>query len=286
MINEVLGSLGGDLWCSAKMVALWPWPAVVVGKHRQRFTWDDYRVFTRLLKPGDFLLCRADQFLPQNRAIPGAFKHLAVYTGPCQVGGRDAATGFILKARPMRDETVPWSRTVTHAIKEGVVVQDLGEVLFHYDYVCAVRATENDTKRRGIVAAALDAVGMAYNFAFRPTSQPQFYCTELGLHCMNAVGLTGPQKTRIMTAWWGGTSMVPLADAFVKTLPMVCCSTACSAPAFMRQGRDDEVRQKIVRARDACMAELSGDPLRGEEHDGRISGSRGTPSSQVYSGGR
>lgn len=237
-LQAKLARLGGHLWRSYAMLAIWPWPAMLVGKHHGRFTWDDYRCFTRNLLPGDFLITKSEPFVLSNMAISGtAFKHGAVYTGPCR-GWRDQNSGFIMKPHFLyghkhsgKAEEGVFERTVTHAISEGVVTQDLGEVLFHADYAAVIRPWTTLIEAERIVEAALGAVGLDYNFDFKPSGPPALYCTELLVHCLQKVNIAPPPMVRRMTSFLGGKSDVTLADYFVR-YPMICSSVSCSESGF------------------------------------------------------
>jgi len=265
-IQSALAKIGGDTWRSWHCFAAWPYPAVVYGAPHRRFTWDDYRCFTRHLRSGDIILTASDPYFLSNKAIAGtAFKHAAVYTGPVQ-GYRDKHTGFILKAKSLGVERGhtgiafrgTFERTVTHAISEGIVVQDLGELLFHADQVCAVRPWRNDDERRVIVDTALSQVGLAYNFDFKPSGPKAFYCTELCGYALLEADIHPPGADRLVTSALGlllpldcFKSSVVLADAFV-VYPIVCCSLTCNDPAFVRSSiRADMLRTALLRACDA-----------------------------------
>lgn len=261
-----LARVAGDTWRSWRMLALWPWPAVVVGVPHGKFTWDDYRAFTRHLLPGDMILTCSEPYFLSNRGIKGSFKHLAVYTGAVK-GYRDDKSGFILKAKSLgvdyvhKGEAVPgtFERTVTHAISEGVVCQDLGELLFHADWACAVRVSLYDKVSQKIVDAALDQLGLEYNFDFKPTGPKKFYCTELGVFCVEKAGLQQPCKTKLTTNWKGmllpfdrWKSNVCIADSFVKHFNVIVSSLSCNQKGFAQRSIwPDDIRVKLKSAPDA-----------------------------------
>lgn len=258
-IQARVAALGGDIWRSWQMIAIWPFPATLIGIHHGKFKPDDYRCFTRYLKPGDFLISRCEPFFLSNRAIAGtAFKHLAVFTGAVS-GWREPHHDFVMKPRFMGYEYEKTGRapdrifeeTVTHAVSEGVVTQDLLSFLFHCDYVAAVRPTINSIQASAIVKAALNQVGLEYNFDFKPSGPPALYCTELGAFCLKEVGITAPEKVLVRTSLTGSKSPVSLADYFIK-FPMICCSISCSEPWFVRASALREpMRMAIYDARDA-----------------------------------
>jgi hypothetical protein len=262
-LQAVLAATLGDVWRSWSMLAVWPYPAVVYGKPGVRFSWDDYRCFTRLLKPGDFLLSRSAPYFFSNRGIPGAFKHLAVYTGA--VEGRLSLEGEepeIIKAHSLGVERVPlavpppgvYERTVTHAISEGVLCQDLGSVLFKEDYVCAVRPWKTADQQKLIVENALKQVGKQYNFDFKPVGHKRLYCTELGKFCAERAGLELPGETLVVTSALGIVLPIrrfktpaPLADNIAVKYPMVCCSESCiKDKLWLWSEHRDELRTALM----------------------------------------
>jgi hypothetical protein len=264
-IQATLAASGGDIWRSWRMLALWPYPAVILGVPSVHFTADDYRCFTRLLQPGDILLTRSEPFFISNYFIGKngtAFSHAGVYTGPVQ-GYRCQNTGFIMKPKPIQRtngwESSPgvFKRTVTHAISEGVVCQDLLEMLFHADWVAAVRPWANHGEGFMIQKVALDQVGLEYNFDFKPSGPPAMYCTELAAYCIEATGIPTPPKDWALTSLPGAVlpfrrfkSLVTLADAFIR-YPMVCCSVSCNNPRFTRRSKFDKMRECLLNAPDA-----------------------------------
>lgn len=266
-MQAALASFGGDLWRSWKAFAFWPYPAVVVGRHRPKVTADDYRCFTRLLQPGDFLLTRSEPYFISNYFIGRngtAFSHLAIYTGAV-TGYRDQETGCIMKPQAItRDngwESSPgvFKRTVTHAISEGVVCQDLLEVMLHSDWVVAIRPWANQGEGYILQRIALSQVGLEYNFDFKPEGPPALYCTELGVFCLEKAGIQIPAKDLAVTSLLGVVvpvkkfkSFVTLADAFLQ-FKMVCCSVSCNEPAFARKSRFVKTREVLLKAPDASV---------------------------------
>lgn len=233
----------GDLWITWQALAVWPYPAVIVGVPHGEMLWEDYRSFTRLLKPGDFLLTRSKPFAGSNAAIPGAFKHLMVYTGSIN-GDFNRKTHFIENARSLGLETARieavarniHARTVTHAISEGVVCQDLGEALMHVDYALAVRPWGCPSEQSAIVRYALDSVGKPYDFGFDAGTDKALYCTELGLHCLKRAAIIEPQAVKLrVSPWpWVAKKDVVLADWYIK-YPVVTASESCLDPRFQNK---------------------------------------------------
>jgi len=266
-IQARLAAFGGDIWASPKCLCLNPllWPAVVYGMPKVHFTWDDYRCFTSLMQPGDFILTQSRHYIGSAKFIPGAWKHLAVFTGPV-TGYRDQKTKFIYKPRSLGVDRVhtggqqvgTFVRTITHAISEGVVVQDLGELLFHSDYAAVVRPWVVHSEAQIIVDAALSQSGIGYNFDFKPSGKPASYCTELGAFCCDKIKRHAPSKRKIKASLTAiflpfdrFKQRVYLADAFLQ-FPMICCSVACNNPMFSKQSMwPEKVRQAVLTAPDA-----------------------------------
>lgn len=258
-LQSTLASIGGDTWATTKCLAIWPWPATLIGKTRHYFLGEDYRAFTRLLRPGDMILTRSKGYL-SNRAIKStAFKHLAIYTGIIEGYLQD---GFIQKPRQKATyDAVPgtYKRTVTHAISEGVVCQDLFDFFQHVDIACVVRCTNSNIKADDIVEVALKCVGLGYNFDFKPTGPKELYCTELGVHCLNAAKIDPPKMIRLNTSVLGMflpldkfKSDVTVADSFIESFEMVVTSVSANERSFWKGSYCSELlRQKILAAPDA-----------------------------------
>lgn len=249
-IRAIVGSMIGDTWASRKMLAIWPWPAVIIGTHGgagELFTAEDYRFFTSCLKPGDFILTRSKGFFGSNSAIPGAFKHLAIYVGATTGQPQD---GIILK--PRLTQTVSsggmyHARTVIHAISEGVVAQDLYTLTKHIDYAAVVRPWTAETDQQLIVNAALERVGIEYNFDFTPKGPPASYCTELGSHCLQHAKLPCVPHTRVAVGLFKRLD-IPLADDFVAGYGALICSASASDPAFIRKSHHLDVMRQCMQS--------------------------------------
>jgi hypothetical protein len=255
-LQDVLASIGGDIWKSAKTLALWPWPAICIGFPHAKFDWIDYRNFCRAIRPGDMLLMTAERFFLSNRGISGtAFKHLAVYTGPCE--GDQDEDGFISAVKPLHRSGAgrqTHDRTVVHAISEGVVCQDLGAVLFHEDYVALVRPWTNERERTTIVEEALGQLGKPYNFDFTAQGPPALYCTELGEFCCTRAGIIPPPRERRNVDWKGlfapldrYTAYVALADRFCLHFPVVAASKQTDNRRFWgKSAWADDLRRRLL----------------------------------------
>lgn len=238
---DMLAHLGGQLWATRKVTAIWPWPAVLVGSPHSLFTWQDYRAFTSRLRPGDILITQSAPFFGSNAAIPGAFKHAAVYTGPVK-GYFNPETSFIEQPsslgvdRPHTGQAGRGihERTITHAIAAGVVTQDVGDLFFHADFVLAVRPWVVEPEQRVIVNYALAQVGKAYDFDFDQADNHRLFCTELALRCCIAAGVRRPESIKKRLSLFAKPADIVLADAYTAFRP-VCCSESCLDPAFQRQ---------------------------------------------------
>lgn len=243
---EQIATIAGNIWWSKELCAVWPYPAVILGTAHCKFTWTDYRRFTDNLCVGDMLLMTSAPYFGSNAAIPGAFKHLAVYTGEVE-GVFDPEVRFI---RPVKGEAKQagkyqlFSRTVTHAVSEGVKVQDLGEVLFHADYVLAVRPTNATVKQEEIRKAALSLVDKPYDFFFNPDNKKAVFCTELGKYCLEQIRHPAPPTTMIKTSVFGKKHPVPLADNFCVYEPVVC-SESCRDRNFLSRGSSKAVQSVL-----------------------------------------
>lgn len=260
-LTERLAAFGGDIWVSSRCAALWPWPAVVVGAVHSRIGWDDLRLFEAILRPGDLLLTRTNRYKASNRAIPGAFKHLGVYVGPVH-GRLDRHAHTISKPRGLGLGYIPSAHpkpdihphAVVHAISEGVVAQDLGDVMMHADYVAAVRPARNSSHQTRMVETALASVGLGYNFDFKPTGPEALYCTELGVCAARSADLPVPALSRIHVSIPGIIlrldrlrAEVTLADSFL-CYPMVACSVSTSEPSFQRKSLLGDIMRKAIAA--------------------------------------
>lgn len=270
-IQSIIARLGGKLSVSYTTIGLWFWPHVSIGKSAHEVTFADYRAFTACLLPGDILLTRGNEWFASNGSIPGAFKHLAVYVGPVE-GEYDKKTKFITgkvrslglsRAHEGRVTRRTHERAVVHAISEGVVIQDLGDVLMKGDYVAVVRPTHKFNLREIIVNVAMSQVGKEYDFYFDMTDTKKLFCTQLGIVCLKMARLPLPDMTKIVTRWWGrlpiiglllrrwATSEIPLADSFTE-YDIVCTTDSCNDPAFSRNSiLGDKMRMRLFEAPDA-----------------------------------
>lgn len=236
-----IASVAGDTYVNFHAVAIWMWPAVVIGLPHCQFTWVDYRNFCKMIRPGDVIITRSNPFFLSNNAIPGAFKHAAVYTGhvhgnlhpethyietPQYIGVELAHTG-----KPLR--TI-FERTICHAISDGVVCQDLGDLLFHADFVMAVRPWTTKEQQEKIVTAAIELVGTKYDFKFDQSSAKEVFCTELAALCIQSAGIEPPQTVKRRVSLLKPKKDVTLADYFNRYPPVVC-SESCLDSSFQKK---------------------------------------------------
>lgn len=261
-IQSKIAMIGGDTWITGQIFSVWPWPAILIGEYEYGFNEDDYRAFTALLKPGDILLSQTYPAKLSNFFIgKTAFKHGAVYTGSVK-GIKNRERGFIdrpaslgvdHKIKCTRDKGI-YSRTVTHAISEGVVCQDLLRLTKHADYVIAVRPWKSAYQQQLIVDYALRQVGLGYNFDFTPGGPKEFYCTELCVASIKAADLPLPDTSKkgvSLFKFWEKAD-VTLSDSILLKYVPVCCSVSCLDPKFYRKSMfGDGVRLKIMEADNA-----------------------------------
>jgi len=213
-------------------------------------------MFTSLLEPGDMILTTSKIFFGSNYSIHGSFKHLIVYAGPVE-GQLDGE--FITHPRSLlKNEMVPkldmspsygyFKRAIVHAISEGVRCQDLFDIWRHYDYIIAVRASDDPAVRRRIVAQALSEVGRDYDFSPSPGELSR-YCTELGAAACRVAGLDAPEQTPYVTKFWKPWARNPvwLADSFVFKYQPLCATMSCRDSSLPSSSIDpDRMRRALL----------------------------------------
>lgn len=263
-----LASFGGDIWRCWRSIAFWPYPAVVFNYPHYKFTWEDYRIFTRYLQPGDIIVTESEPYFLSNAGISGtAFKHAAVYTGAV-TGMLNKRSRCIEKPRSLgptyaHTGAAPRGvveRTITHAVSEGVVCQDLGELLFHCDHAAVLRppAAFGEEERSTVIKTALAQVGRDYDFKFDARTPDSLYCTELAAFCLAKASMLIPEKVKRNVTWYG--LLLPLdrfkadvyiADSFVREMQCVCVSANCRPPFARMSQWPDVMRDKFSEAVDA-----------------------------------
>jgi len=247
-----LCTLAGDFHA----VKAWAFPpCFLLGEHRKRGDFAlDYRAASKLLEPGDILTSRQWGYVLSNRAIPGAFKHAALYAGPVS-GWRDPETGFIEKPRILPSgigisQTMN-PRAVIHSISDGVVAEDFLSFLAKEDYVAAYRPVGPTLSHQRMVAEACKHVGSPYNFSFGETRPGKFYCSEFINYLCDRVGIQNPPKTQLRLKVVGPKSYVPLADSYAVTHKMIWCTVSCNEPSFANRSLiPDVLRARIYEAED------------------------------------
>lgn len=251
-LKSWLASTGGDVWVSHKCVGLWPWPAMVVGYPKTKFTWADYRNFGKV-KSGDIILTQSRHYLISNKAIKGtAFRHAALYIGPVNCDSIDN-DHFLTNPRvAFSADEATHPKALVHAISEGVVCQDLGELLFHSDYAMAVRPWTHDAERATMVKYALKQVGKGYDFDFDFKKHKALACTELAAMAAMNAGCILPEKSSVNTSIAGlflplarWKKQAYLADSFM-CYPAVAASASCKELAFRIQTRVPELLDKCL----------------------------------------
>lgn len=262
-IQKMLAMFVGDIWVSSKMFALWPWPLIAHGKDETLVKGNDYRLFSTVLQPGDFIITTQNKSKGSNKAIPGTFKHLMVYTG--MVSGQRQPEGNIWKPKSLGvDSSFPKSkfspnifvRTITHAESEGVSTFDLLDIFFHYDHLAVIRPWTTEEQQKIIVESALSQVGLEYNFDFadETNDDPRLYCTQLGTFCLQKAGIGLPKTMRKITRLWKPWQVMEVfaADFFAEAFPVVSVTMQCNDPGTYRHSAiGDLMRKKILNAVDA-----------------------------------
>lgn len=258
-IQAKAAALIGNIWVSPKMVSIWMYPAVVVGMDSCLTQGQDYRSIVSVIKPGDMILTTQKKFKGSNSAIPGAFKHLMVYTGPIHGyynGGHiNNPLPFDATYRANFNDFFPttFNRTITHAESEGVMTFDLLDVYHHYDYMCVIRPWKTEEEQRAIVNAALSQHGKPYDFDFQSENIESIYCTELGAYCLQQAGIEAPEQILKMTQFWKPwkKNKVYVADAFVHKFPIVCKTVSCNDRKIFKGFYGKLIEEKVVNAHDA-----------------------------------
>lgn len=236
MIIEKIGSLLGDLH-TVRAICI-P-PCFQIGEHkRQSEVSNEYRILSKILRVGDVLVSRSWGYL-SNSLIKGAFKHAMVYTGP--VSGHRTSEGFVKEPKLLPSgfgihQTFS-PRTITHAISEGVVCQDLLDVMLHCDYLavfrpCLLKQCIEDCGNI-IAYSALEKVGKPYDFGFDFSHHGKFSCTEMVNYCCKKAGLAIPPQIYARTPI--KKRKVTFADHYFGLYPLVYVSPQCLDVNFVRK---------------------------------------------------
>jgi hypothetical protein len=229
-------------------------PNVMIGERKVKIQLGrDYRAASRLLHPGDIIISRSRGFL-SNKFIPGAFKHAMIFVGPVS-GKIDPETKFITAPRMLPNcigvhQTLN-PRCVVHAVSEGIVCQDLLEVMNHCDYMAAVRPhgrEASDPNANIVISSACEAVGKPYDFGFDWKNKKSFCCTELADHCLKKAGYQIPEPHMINTSLnpFGKKQPVTVSDSYIQVHKMVWHSLSCNETKFVKNAMDRPKMQKAL----------------------------------------
>jgi hypothetical protein len=220
-IQKFLATIFGDIWYSKKCFGLGNY---IYGNPDSKLHGTDYREFSKIIKPGDILLTRSENYKFSNKGIPEKhtfLKHLAVY-----VGGVDGREKGDIIDKPTRDGK-QFPKCVIHAISEGVVCQDLFDIFCHFDYIVVVRPWKTEFSQSTICDVAFSLLGKEYDFEFK-SGNNKYYCTELGISCIKAAVKMVPKMTKINTHILGlflplkrFKRNVTVADSFLECFPIV-----------------------------------------------------------------
>ena len=220
-LQKFLASFFGDIWYSKKCIGFWHY---IYGSPESKLHGYDYREFSKIIKPGDMLLTRSENYKFSNKGIPEKhtfLKHLGIYVGG--VDGKEKGE-FIDKAI-FNGKQFP--KCIIHAISEGVVCQDLFDVFRHFDYIVVVRPWKSELERIQICTKAFELLGKEYDFEFKSKNK-NYYCTELGVHCIQMAAIKVPKMVKINTHILGlflpldrFKHNVTVADAFIECFPTV-----------------------------------------------------------------
>ena len=236
-------------------------PFFVLGEPPRRYSLaQDYRAASRLLQPGDLLVCCAKGYFFSNRAIRGtAFKHAALYCGPI-TGRRNPDTGRIERPKILPSgvgiHQTLYPRSVIHATSDGINCIDLLDLLLYEDYVAAFRPAAADKAKLELatqimVTEACKLVGTPYDFGFDFSTHEKMCCTEFTDYLLKRVGLPTPPRILQRVKFFGPKVEVTLADSYALLFPCVWATMSCSEPAFVNQSAIPGVlRDRIYEAQD------------------------------------
>lgn len=248
MIVSKVGTLLGDLH-TVKAVCI-P-PCFQIGEHKRiGHLANEYRIITRILHVGDILVSRSWGYL-SNSLIKGAFKHAMIYTGP--VSGHRTLDGFIKEPKMLPSNTSIYQtfspRTITHAISEGVVCQDLLEVMLHCDYLAIFRPSlmRSCLEDCGNIIAheALSKTGLPYDFGFNWRSHKSFCCTELVDHCVKAASIPVPEQCYARTPI--KKRKITFADNYFSFFPLMYYTPQCGSLGFVSKAVNPDKMMTAMR---------------------------------------
>jgi hypothetical protein len=220
-IQKFLATFFGDIWYSKKCFGLGHY---IYGSPESKLHGVDYRELSRIIKPGDILLTRSQNYKFSNKGIPEKhtyLKHLAIYIGA--VDGK--VKGEFIENITKDGKDFP--KCIIHAISEGVVCQDLFDVFRHFDYIVVVRPWKSAFQQSLICEMAFKLLGREYDFKF-DSKNKNYYCTELGVRCIQTAAIKVPKMTKINAHILGlflplerFKHKVTVADSFLEYFPIV-----------------------------------------------------------------
>lgn len=140
---------------------------------------EHYREVIKIIKPGDVLLSRSEQYL-DTYLIPGFWTHAGFYFGGTK-------------------------ERVIHAISDGVIIEDIINFM-RTDMLVVLRPHEHHIERA--IALARSMINMEYDFIFDFNNKNRLSCTELIYCCYPR--LIQPKKRM-------GKMMVVADDIFFDT---------------------------------------------------------------------
>jgi hypothetical protein len=118
-----------------------------------RLKGEHYREVIKIIKPGDVLLSRSEQYL-DTHLIPGFWTHAGFYFGGTK-------------------------ERVIHAISDGVIIEDIINFM-RTDVLVVLRPREHYIERA--IALAKSMINMEYDFIFDFSDKNRLSCTEL-IYC-------------------------------------------------------------------------------------------------------
>lgn len=220
-IQKFLATFFGDIWYSKKCFGIGHY---IYGLPESKLHGVDYRELSKIIKPGDILLTRSQNYKFSNKGIPEKYtylKHLAIYIG--SVDGK--INGDFINV--VKKDGKQFPKCIIHAVSEGVVCQDLFDVFRHFDYIVVVRPWKSSFEQSLICEMAFKLLGREYDFEFK-SGNKNYYCTELGIQCIQTAAIKVPQMTKINAHIIGlflplerFKHKVTVADSFLKCFPTI-----------------------------------------------------------------
>jgi len=135
----------------------------IINATHDRITGESYRIISKIIKPGDILLARSEEYL-STMLIPGYWTHCGFYFGGPQ-------------------------ERVIHAVSDGVVIEDIINFM-RTDELIILRPEEKYVERAMLLAKSM--INQTYDFLFDFTDENRISCSELIYCCYYQ--LIVPQK--------------------------------------------------------------------------------------------